>query len=164
MICPVCRDEYRPGFTRCATCDVDLVPTLDAGDATRGGNAARARAKEPVAAEVLATDPLVPFCGFLTLGEALQARDAVRVKGVRGLEVVILESPDVDLSAPPKDEYWLRVPRGALPLTVATLGIEAAVPTAAAEADDEAFTCSACGATVGARDRECPGCGLGFEG
>ena len=30
MICPVCRDEYRPGFTRCATCDVDLVAELTA--------------------------------------------------------------------------------------------------------------------------------------
>ena len=29
MICPVCRDEYRKGFTRCATCSVDLVETLD---------------------------------------------------------------------------------------------------------------------------------------
>ena len=25
MICPVCKAEYRPGFTRCADCDVDLV-------------------------------------------------------------------------------------------------------------------------------------------
>jgi len=25
MICPECKAEYRPGFTRCADCDVDLV-------------------------------------------------------------------------------------------------------------------------------------------
>ncbi len=25
MICPQCKAEYRPGFTRCADCDVDLV-------------------------------------------------------------------------------------------------------------------------------------------
>ena len=25
MICPQCNAEYRPGFTRCADCDVDLV-------------------------------------------------------------------------------------------------------------------------------------------
>ena len=33
MFCPKCGDEYRPGFTRCADCDVDLVeklpPTLE---------------------------------------------------------------------------------------------------------------------------------------
>jgi hypothetical protein len=25
MFCPVCGDEYRPGFTRCADCDVELT-------------------------------------------------------------------------------------------------------------------------------------------
>lgn len=25
MFCPVCGDEYRPGFTRCNDCDVDLT-------------------------------------------------------------------------------------------------------------------------------------------
>ena len=28
MFCPECRAEYRPGFTRCADCDVDLVQEL----------------------------------------------------------------------------------------------------------------------------------------
>lgn len=28
MFCPVCRYEFRPGFKRCNTCDVDLVETL----------------------------------------------------------------------------------------------------------------------------------------
>lgn len=28
MFCPECRDEYRPGFTRCTDCDVDLVEKL----------------------------------------------------------------------------------------------------------------------------------------
>lgn len=28
MFCPRCRAEYRPGFTRCADCDVDLVDAL----------------------------------------------------------------------------------------------------------------------------------------
>lgn len=28
MFCPQCRVEYRPGFTRCTDCDVDLVPVL----------------------------------------------------------------------------------------------------------------------------------------
>jgi hypothetical protein len=28
MFCPKCRTEYRPGFTRCADCDVDLVDSL----------------------------------------------------------------------------------------------------------------------------------------
>ena len=28
MFCPVCKVEYRPGFSRCADCDVDLVEEL----------------------------------------------------------------------------------------------------------------------------------------
>ena len=29
MICPKCRNEYRPGFTRCSECDVDLVDQVE---------------------------------------------------------------------------------------------------------------------------------------
>ncbi len=28
MFCPVCRSEYRPGYTICKDCDVELVPEL----------------------------------------------------------------------------------------------------------------------------------------
>lgn len=28
MFCPKCKAEYREGFTRCAECEVDLVPEL----------------------------------------------------------------------------------------------------------------------------------------
>jgi len=31
MFCPECRAEHRPGFTRCADCDVDLVQELPVG-------------------------------------------------------------------------------------------------------------------------------------
>jgi hypothetical protein len=30
MFCPVCKLEYRPGFTKCSDCDVNLVESLDA--------------------------------------------------------------------------------------------------------------------------------------
>jgi uncharacterized Zn ribbon protein len=29
MICPKCRNEYRPGFTRCSDCNVDLVDQVE---------------------------------------------------------------------------------------------------------------------------------------
>ena len=32
MFCPQCKAEYQPGLTRCADCDVDLVPTLSASE------------------------------------------------------------------------------------------------------------------------------------
>jgi hypothetical protein len=28
MFCPLCKAEYREGYTRCADCDVDLIPAL----------------------------------------------------------------------------------------------------------------------------------------
>ena len=32
MFCPLCKAEYREGFTRCADCDVELVPVLERAD------------------------------------------------------------------------------------------------------------------------------------
>ncbi len=32
MFCPICKTEYRPGFTKCADCEVALVGHLPAGD------------------------------------------------------------------------------------------------------------------------------------
>ena len=32
MFCPECRAEYRPGFTRCSDCDIDLVSELSESD------------------------------------------------------------------------------------------------------------------------------------
>ena len=61
MYCPVCRDEYRPGFTRCASCDVDLVASLDAG---------AAQPPAALAPEIVVEAATVNFCGFLTLEEA----------------------------------------------------------------------------------------------
>ena len=35
MFCPVCGDEYRPGFTRCSDCDVDLTDLAGPPDFTQ---------------------------------------------------------------------------------------------------------------------------------
>jgi len=34
MFCPECKAEYRPGFTRCSDCDVDLVEAISPADRT----------------------------------------------------------------------------------------------------------------------------------
>jgi hypothetical protein len=150
MYCPVCRDEYRPGFTRCATCDVALVPSLDAG------------APKPPAAvipEIAAEEATVNFCGFLTLEEAREARGAVRGRGMRA-EILICDPPGSDSRSDTKEEYWLRVTPRDLKAVAGLLGYETAVSSADA---GDSFLCSACGATVGANDAACPGCGLAFE-
>jgi len=52
MICPLCKAEYRQGFTRCADCDVDLVWELP-------------KAAIEVRPEEQAVDPNEnPFCSF----------------------------------------------------------------------------------------------------
>jgi hypothetical protein len=52
MFCPQCKAEYRPGFTRCADCDVELVYERPA---SAGGTG---EAGEPV------ENPDDPFCSF----------------------------------------------------------------------------------------------------
>jgi hypothetical protein len=153
MYCPVCRDEYRPGFTRCATCDVALVESLESGEV------APARAPAQIVAEVAADEPTVNFCGFLALDEARQARDKLREAGVPA-EILIRDVPGSAAGQDVQEEFWLRVrPRDFR----AVVGIVGFAP-AESDPGDDSFKCSACGATVHATDDACPGCGLGFEG
>jgi len=149
MHCPVCRDEYRPGFTRCATCDVDLVASLDAKPEEKPA---------PVLGEVAAEEATVNFCGFLSLDEARAARDKVRATSRRA-EILICEGPESRPGEAMQEEYWLRVPPHDFRAVASLIGFE---PHVATEGDDS-FACSACGATVQASDERCPGCGLGFE-
>jgi len=149
MFCPVCRDEYRPGFTRCATCDAALVEALDA---------AGPRAPAPIVAEVAAEEATANFCGFLTLDEARHARDKVREAKLTA-EILIRDAPGSTAEAPVEEEFWLRVRPRDFRAIVGLIGFE---PVETADADD-AFGCSACGATVHASDEACPGCGLRFE-
>jgi hypothetical protein len=149
MFCPVCRDEYRPGFTRCATCDVALVATLDAP---------APRAPAPVVSEIAAEEATANFCGFLTLEEAREARDKVRAARLPA-EILIKDAPKASADEPAQEEFWLRVRPADFRAIVRLIGFEPAVAT---ESEDT-FQCSACGATVHASDAACPGCGLGFE-
>lgn len=154
MFCPVCRDEYRRGFTRCATCDVELVESLDAAPP-------EPEAPRPLVTEVAAQESTVNFCGYLTLEEAREARDKVRARKMRA-EILVCEPPGTDLSGPvEKEEYWLRVTPREFRAVADLLGYAAQAQEAAAE---ETFNCSACGAVVASSDTECPGCGLSFEG
>ena len=52
MFCPVCRAEYRQGFTRCADCDVELVSELPAAAMVRQGTGESGESEED------------PFCSF----------------------------------------------------------------------------------------------------
>src|SRR5262245_15623222 len=122
MFCPVCRDEYRPGFTRCATCDVTLVERLDDGKPERPA---------PILAEVAAEEPMANFCGFLPLDEAQDARKTAKSAGIPA-EILIREAPAPSGGAT-QDEFWLRVRPRDFRQVVALIGFE---PATAEDAED----------------------------
>lgn len=150
MFCPVCRDEYRSGFTRCGTCDVALVETLEAKEPGR---------PSPVVAEIpVEEEASANFCGFLTLEEATDARNKLRAAKLPA-EILIKDTPKASPDAPAQEEFWLRVRPADMRAVAALIGFE----PAEAPAGDDTFACSACGATVHPSDDACPGCGLRFE-
>jgi rubrerythrin len=149
MFCPVCRDEYRPGFTRCEPCDAALVEALDT---------AVPRSPAPIEAEVAAEEATTNFCGFLTLDEARRARDKVREAKLTA-EILIKDAPGTAAGAPAQEEFWLRVRPKDFRAIVGLIGFE----PGESEDADAVFGCSACGATVHGSDEACPGCGLRFE-
>lgn len=150
MFCPVCRDEYRSGFTQCGTCDVALVETLQA---------TAPPPKAPVLAETHVEEAATGnFCGFLTLDEAQEARRKVRAARLPA-EILIKDAPKASPDAPQQDEFWLRVRPADFAAVVALIGFEPADTVAG----EETFSCSACGETAHSSDEACPGCGLRFE-
>lgn len=149
MFCPVCRDEYRRGFTRCATCDVDLVETLDAEPAADLPERPHKEAR-------IADLPAVNFCGFVHLEDAREARARLKEHGVRS-EILIRDGED-DGQA---EEYWLRVTPRDFPVTQKVLGYDEVASSASEDAAD-AF-CSACGEPVSEDAVSCPHCGERFE-
>jgi len=150
MFCPSCRDEFRPGFTRCEACGVDLVDSVE-GEARPSPEPAARR-------EVATVAHLVDYCGFVSLDEARQAREQLRSKDIR-TEIVIRDGPGANHETDPAEEYWLRVDRARVPDVHAVLGFDEA-----GEGTEEAgFLCDACGADVGADETACPRCGARFE-
>ena len=111
MFCPTCKDEFRPGFTRCGACSVDLVESLSAP-------ASRPAPPPPAVAGPV---HLADYCGFLSLEEAREARDRLRADRIRS-EIVIREAPEAPLDHPVSEEYWLRVDAARLREVASVLG------------------------------------------
>lgn len=168
MYCPSCGSEFRPGFTHCASCDVDLVDSLEAPGAAPdlpapGATSAPAvRARGSLGA-VIPDQPPIAFCGFLTIEEATEARAKLRGEGVRS-EILIREDEPAAPGAAPKDTHWLRVSPASFKKAAAVLGYDESPEVAEEEAIGEGIvSCSACGGDVGADETFCPSCGARFE-
>lgn len=157
MFCPSCESEYRPGFTRCASCDVDLVPDL------RGAAESHDAPPAPVRhlrQQADSPDPglihAVNLLGFLTLDDARDAREQLRARGVRS-EILIRDSQDPE--AEDGEEYWIRVAPQSVKASAAILGDEPEVEVQEAEE----ILCSACNKPVDEDAAQCPHCGARFE-
>ena len=160
VICPQCRSEYRPGYVRCSSCGVDLVPEDRAEVAVRSA-AIEPEVEPETEAPVLEAD-LFPFCGFLTLEDARHAREELRQAGIPS-DVLIREVGRAERT----EEYWIRVPRHRFAQVATVLGEEAGEEAASGGngevADAETFACSECGEDVAGDADECPHCGARFD-
>jgi hypothetical protein len=150
MFCPKCKDEFRPGFTRCANCNVDLVESLSGSTATSAPGAS-VPAGSPLS--------LVEYCGFVSLEDARRARDLLFGEAIASEIAIRTVSPGA--AADPAEEYWLRVERGRYKDVVRLLGYDEA--QAPPEEDDGSFACGECGTEVAAAETFCSGCGARFE-
>ena len=151
MYCPVCRDQFRDGFTRCEGCDADLVERLDS-------------VQEPAPADgSLAPDmsgPKADYCGFLDMNEALQSRDLLWTNGLAS-EVVIRPAPGCRPGDRLQEEFWLRVPAKQVQVVAGLLGFhEAEEEEFEASDTGEGRHCSGCGARLPGEERFCPHCGI----
>lgn len=152
MFCPKCKDEFRPGFTRCASCNVDLVESLSGA-----GSARSAAAAVPVGAAACSPLALVEYCGFVSLEEARRARDLLLTERI-STEIAIRVS-GLSPAAEAAEEYWLRVERARYKDVMRLLGYD----EAHAAEHEETFACGECGREVAADETFCSGCGARFE-
>lgn len=131
MFCPSCKDEFRPGFTRCGRCDVDLVDDLS-------GAVADHEIAPPVVVRVR------DYCGFLSLEDARQARDRLRE------HEIVSEIAIRDVPGGPGEEFWLRVDATRYQQVDQLLNATASCSACGLEVPEEAPSCPGCGAEFGA--------------
>lgn len=150
MFCPICKCEFRSGFTRCEGCDTDLVEELASTDEP---------SISPAGSPAPAVGPMAEYCGFLDLDEARQARDTLRRERIAA-DILIQEGPETGPDGPIQEEYWLRVEATRFRLAAPILGFDRAEQAAD---DAETSTCGTCGYQFAAEEQFCPGCGSRFE-
>ena len=147
MFCPKCKDEFRAGFTHCASCDVDLVESLSEAPAApqpvQGGSTRPAVAR------------MVDYCGFFSLDDARDARRQLKAAGIL-TEIAIRDVPGLDND---DEEYWLRVEATHIAQVTKILGFDPAGDATG----DESFRCDSCGETVSSHESFCSNCGAKFD-
>ncbi len=150
MFCPRCQCEFRPGFTRCVSCDVELVEDRSAVEPEH----VDAPESVPVAVQ------LIDICGYFDLDEARQVRDQLHRHKIAS-ELVIRTSPETPTAGDVVEEYWLRAEAAQIRQVKAMLEGSAADSTAGRTT--EGFKCSNCGRPVNKEESFCANCGMRFS-
>lgn len=152
MFCPSCQCEFRRGYTRCVSCDVELVEDLSAVESDH----VDAPEPEPVSIQ------LAEVCGFLDLDEARRARDQLHQSEIVS-ELVIRSSPKTLVGGRVVEEYWLRADARQIRQVQALLEGVAPAPAPAADTPSAGFKCSNCKLPVHEEESFCANCGLRFS-
>ena len=149
QICPSCGGEFTLAVTRCAECDVDLVPPGSDED------------EFPPASE-LACVRVAPVPWIQALSEALEQREVIH----RVEPVAPDDAPDAARAFGKVELFGLYVDDAGLDLArdLDRQIAAQALPEQQADplAEDEVETCPACGEPLAADATECPACGLAF--
>ncbi len=168
VFCPSCKDEFRPGFSRCANCEVDLVDEL--GEELDSGrpSAQAAPSTAPISGAPVPAK-MADYCGFFSLDEAREARDQLAAGGL-DWEIAVRPSAETPSSAESPsavaEEYWLRIDVKQGKEAAALLAVEPAPANdnlAGSDGDADLFRCGDCGHEVRDGDDVCPGCGARFD-
>lgn len=150
MFCPSCQCEFRPGFTRCVSCDVELVKDLSAVEA----EAIDVPEPAPVVVQ------FAEVCGYLDLDEARRARDQLHHSKIVS-ELVIRSSPETPVGGSVVEEYWLRADARQIREVQALL--EGSAPAPADDTAAAGFKCSNCKRPVREEESFCANCGMRFS-
>ncbi len=154
MFCPECRAEYREGFVRCGSCNVDLVPELPPEDTFASVDAM---------AKALATKELQA----IMVGSHVDLGEVQRFLSSKRLASVMAGEPDLErpIEAPVHNRLFLMVAAGELERArdlIHHRWREGAIAEGLmlSEAPVNVGQCPACGAEVPLDAKVCPECEL----
>jgi len=148
MFCPRCQCEFRPGYTRCVSCDVELVEDLSAVEPEH------IDAPEPEPARI----QFAEICGYLDLEEARRVRDLLHHSRI-ACELAIRATPESPVEGPVVEEFWLRADASQGRQVQALLEGSPAVE----QPQGSGFKCSKCDRPVREDESYCANCGTRFS-
>ena len=166
MFCPSCGAEYRPGFTQCAHCMIDLVEELpqratmdmsELGDSVPVGLSSSSEVGRPIEID----GRIVDLMRLFTLDQATEVRDVLANHGIGQLLI-----PVEDLGFPdqrPRFEVRVRRSDGERAEDLlrevwrSMVEAEGTSPDAGLGNPEQ---CPACSAHIPLDAEECPECGL----